>query len=194
MPELTAHSIPTPHRLPPSLYAAPPDDPPAPRVPPPAAPSPPEPSTFQPGLQVGAALAVPPVIDPPGSPPAVPPIIDPKGHEAFPTFRETFMVYFTDPAANATMRGFGALLYDFLLAFWGDWPDPPEGMFRASMRAVVADLRCAQGALLELTGESFSPETPHEGYLASIGTEIAREVGRLTDRLEQELGSWRGGA
>jgi hypothetical protein len=32
---------------------------------------------------------------------AIPPIIDPKGHEAFPTFRETFLVYFTDPTANA---------------------------------------------------------------------------------------------
>jgi len=135
--------------------------------------------------------STPPETDPP---PAIPPIIDPKGHEAFPTFRETFMVYVTDPAANTALRGFGTLLYDFLLNFWGEWPKHPEGIFRAELRAVIADLRCAQGSLMELTGEAFSPETPHEGYLASIGHQIAHEVGRLADRFEQELGSWRGEA
>lgn len=123
---------------------------------------------------------------------AIPPIIDPKGHEAFPTFRETFMVYVTDPTANAAIRGFGTVLYDFLLNSWGEWPKHPEGIFRADLRAVIADLRCAQGSLLELTGDAFSPETPHEGHLASIGNQIAHEVGRLADRLESELGSWRG--
>src|SRR3954468_14603431 len=96
--------------------------------------------------------STPPETDPP---PAIPPIIDPKGHEAFPTFRETFMVYVTDPAANAALRGFGRLLFDGILAVWGDWPDHPEGMFRAELRSVIADLRCAQGSLLELTGEAF---------------------------------------
>jgi hypothetical protein len=104
------------------------------------------------------------------------------------------MVYVTDPAANAALRDFGTLLYDFLLNFWGEWPKHPEGIFRASLRAVIADLRCAQGSLLELTGDAFSPATPHEGYLASIGHQIAHEVGRLADRFEQELGSWRGEA
>jgi hypothetical protein len=125
-------------------------------------------------------------------PPLVPPIIDPKRHEDFPTFRETFLVYFTDPAANAAIRGFGTLLYDFMLNSWGEWPKHPEGIFRAELRAVVADLRCAQGSLLELTGEAFSPETPHEGHLARIGNQIAHEVGQLADRLERELGTWRG--
>lgn len=135
-----------------------------------------------------------PSMPPESSPPAIPPIIDPKRHEAFPTFRETFMVYVTDPAANAALRGFGTLLYDFLLNFWGEWPKHPEGIFRAELRSVIADLRCAQGSLLELTGEAFSPETPHEGHLASIGNQIAHEVGQLADRLERELGSWRGEA
>jgi hypothetical protein len=125
-------------------------------------------------------------------PPAIPPIIDPKGHEAFPTFRETFLVYFTDPTADAAVRGFGILLFDLLLNSWGEWPKHPEGIFRASLRAVIADLRCAQGSLLELTGDAFSPETPHEGHLASIGNQIAHEVGQLANRLERELGSWRG--
>ncbi len=99
----------------------------------------------------------------------------------------------TDPAANAALRGFGKLLFDGILALWGDWPDHPEGLFRASLRAVIADLRHVQGALLECTGESFSYDTPHEEYLASVGTGVAHSLGELVDRLEGELGTWRGG-
>jgi hypothetical protein len=127
-------------------------------------------------------------------PPAIPPIIAPEDHEEFPTFRETFLVFFTDPEANATMRALGKLLLDFTLATWGDWPDQPEGMFRASLRSAVADLRHVQGSLLEWTGETFSPATPHEGYLATVGDRTARAVGELADRLEAELGSFRGEA
>jgi hypothetical protein len=124
----------------------------------------------------------------------VPPVIAPEDHEEFPTFRETFLVFFTDPEANATMRAFGKLLLDFTLATWGDWPHPPEGMFRASLRSAVADLRHVQGALLEWTGENFGPVTPHEEYLASVGTDVAHALGELADRLEKELGSFRGEA
>ena len=77
---------------------------------------------------------------------AIPPIIDPKGHEAFPTFRETFMVYVTDPTANAAIRGFGTVLYDFLLNSWGEWPKHPEGIFRADLRAVQKKLDTLNGS------------------------------------------------
>jgi len=127
-------------------------------------------------------------------PSIVPPVIAPEDHEEFPAFRETFLVFFTDREANVTMRAFGKLLLDFTLATWGDWPNQPEGMFRASLRAAVADLRCAQGSLLEFTGDCFAPETPHEGHLASVGADVAHAVGELADRLEKELGSWRGEA
>jgi hypothetical protein len=65
-------------------------------------------------------------------------------------------------------------------------------MLRASLRAAVADLRHVQGSLLEWTGENFPPATPHEGHLASVGNEVAHSLGELADRLEKELGSWRG--
>src|SRR4051794_6280782 len=114
-------------------------------------------------------------------PPAIPPVIDPQLFEDFPTFRETFLLYVTDPTANAALRGFGKLLFDGILALWGDWPDPPEGLFRASLRAAIADLRHVQGALLEWTGESFSYDTTHEEYLASVGTGVAHSLGELVD-------------
>jgi hypothetical protein len=126
------------------------------------------------------------------SSPAIPPTIDPAKFEDFPTFRETFLVFVTDPTANAAARAFGKLLLTFVLATWGEWPDPAEGMLRASLRAAVADLRHVQGSLLEWTGENFPPATPHEAHLASVGNDTARSVGELADRLEKELGSWRG--
>lgn len=92
----------------------------------------------------------PPGDDPPDAPPSIPPIIDPARFEDFPVLRETFMLYVTDPEANATLRGTALLFFDLILHFWGDWPDPPEGMLRASLRAAVADLRAVQGFLAEL--------------------------------------------
>ncbi len=133
----------------------------------------------------------PPEDDPPA---AIPPIIDPKSFEEYPTFRETFLLYFTDVHANAATRAFGKLLHELILEFWRFWPDHPEGIFRASLRAAIADLRHVQGSLLEWTGPDATLQTPHEEYLARLVGEVARELGALGDRLEAELGSWRGEA
>jgi hypothetical protein len=149
------------------------------------------PAPAPPPLPPGHRPQMPP---PEALPPAIPPVIDPKRYEEFPTFRETFLVFVTDAKANATLRAFGKLLLDFVLATWGDWPDPPEGMFRASLRAVVADLRHIEGALTEWAGEDFAPATSHEEFLAGVGIDVAHALAELADRLEKELGSWRGEA
>lgn len=117
---------------------------------------------------------------------AVPPIIDPAKFEDFPAYREIFLLYVTDPAANAALRGQGTLTYDLVLSTWGQWPDHPEGFFRAAIRAAVADMRCVQGFLLEL--EEGDPES----LPAAVGGEVAVEIGELADRLEKELGTWGG--
>jgi hypothetical protein len=131
-----------------------------------------------------------PADDPPA---AIPPIIDPDKFEQYPFIRETFLVYVSDPEANAILRGFGELLYNLTLEFWGHWPDQPEGLLRASLRAAVADLRHVQGFLLEQTSPGTAHSSPHEAHLAKLGGEISVEVGKLADRLEGELGTWRGG-
>ena len=134
--------------------------------------------------------AEPPADDPPEAPPAIPPIIDPARFEDFPVLRETFMLYVSDPAANASLRGAADLLFDLILEYWGKWPNHPEGFLRASLRAAVADLRYVQGFLAE--PEEGSQDTPHEEHLAAVGASIAPEIGALADRLEKELGTWRG--
>ena len=129
--------------------------------------------------------------DPPA---AIPPIIDPAKFENFPAYREIFLLYVTDPTANAALRGQGTLTYDLILDYWGKWPDHPEGLLRAALRAAVADVRHVQGFLAEWAGPDTSHDGPHEEHLAKVGGEIARKLGELADRLEGELGTWRGEA
>src|SRR5436309_5943418 len=86
---------------------------------------------------------------PPSGPAVSPPIIRPEEFEDYPAFREVFLLYFADPSANATLRSFGILLHEMVLDFWGHWPNHPEGLFPAELRAAVADLRHVQGALQE---------------------------------------------
>ena len=125
---------------------------------------------------------------------AIPPIIDPAKFEDFATFRETFLLYFSDPEANATLRSLGNLLHNFVLEYWRFWPDQPEGLLRASLRAAVADLRHVQGFLTEWAGPNTNHGTPHGEHLAKVGGVVARDLGGLADRLEAELGTWRGEA
>jgi hypothetical protein len=132
---------------------------------------------------------MPPPEDDGDPPAAIPPIIDPARFEDYPAFRETFLLFFTDPSANATMRAFGQLLHEFVLEFWGMWPSHPGGIFAAGMRAAVADLRHVQSSLQEWTGPAFALEDPFEIRLARVGAELAEELGELADRLETELGT-----
>ena len=130
----------------------------------------------------------------PSGPAASPPVIRPEEWEEQPAFRETFLLYFTDPGANATLRAFGRLLHEFVLEFWGMWPHHREGIFPAELRAAVADLRHVQGALLEWTGPAFTMESPYEVRLAGVGADVAAALGELAGRLEAELDGGKGDA
>jgi len=145
-----------------------------PTVPPPPAPTPTEPAD-----------------DPP---PAIPPIINPDRFEDFPTFRETFLAFIADPDANAIFRGFGELLFNFILEYWEHWPDQPEGELRANLRAAVADMRHVQGYLAQLARPDSAFDSAHEEHLAAVGGAVSREIGALAERIERELGTWRGEA
>jgi hypothetical protein len=147
-----------------------------------------------------APQSTPPSVQPPpvseaspdNPPPAIPPIVDPSRFEEFPTFRETFLAFIADPDANAIFRGFGELLFDFILEYWEHWPDQPEGELRANLRAAVADMRHVQGYLAQLAGPHSAFDSAHEEHLAGVGGAVSREIGALADRIERELGTWRG--
>jgi hypothetical protein len=138
--------------------------------------------------------AVPPV-DPesPDDPPAaVPPIIPPGEWEDYQGFRESTLLWFTDAETNAALRTMGRMLYDLVLE-WKHWPKHPEGIVRAELRAAIADLRCVQG-FLEAIGQEREATAldPFDAHLSRLAAAVAPELGQLGDRLEKELGTWRG--
>lgn len=123
-------------------------------------------------------------------PPAIPPVVTPDRFEDFPAFRESFLAVVTDPDYNRALRTFGDMLFELTLEFRGYWPEPPEGLLRTELRALVADLRVIQGHLLSFT--ESSPSTPQEGHHIRVAARLSGEVGGIADALEQELGAWRG--
>jgi hypothetical protein len=134
----------------------------------------------------------PPPAPDPDDRPTIPPVIDPARFEDFPTFRETFLSFIVGAEANTTVRRFGDLLYNLVLEYWQYWPDQPEGQLRASLRAAVADMRHVQGFLSEWAAPETDHKNPHEEHLAKVGAGVAGDLGALADRLETELGPWRG--
>jgi hypothetical protein len=123
---------------------------------------------------------------------AIPPILDPAKFEDFATFRETFLLYFTDPGANEALRAVGDLVYSMVLEYWQYWPDLPEGLIRAQLRAAVADMRHLQAYLSEMGGAAEDAISAHESHLCRVAGQVSRDLEELADRLEGELGSWRG--
>jgi hypothetical protein len=74
------------------------------------------------------------------------------------------------------------------------WPSHPEGIFLASVRSAVGDLRHVEGALREWTGPAFAMEGSHEVRVAGVGADVAITLGELAGRLEKVLDSQKGEA
>jgi hypothetical protein len=170
MPELTVHSTPALHPLPPSLYAAPPDDPDKPSAPPAAA------STAEPAAEKGVQVA------------AVPPVIDPAAWEDFAVFRETFLMYLTPPDYAATLRKVGEMLFTMILKNYDPWPGWPESSTRTELHAAVADLRHLEGFLGAVGREHVvSSLGKEDDRLSRFAARQAAEVARIAHRIDAEL-------
>jgi hypothetical protein len=163
MPELASQFTPTPNSLPPSLAVLPDDPPPSPAPPP---------VTLQ-----GSIQSV-----------AVPPIIDPAGWEDFAVFRETFLMYVTEPEHNAALRKTGEFLFTMLLEHYGNWPAWTESPTRTELRAAISDLRHLEGFLGSIGREHrLSSLSSEDTALSQSAARVAVEVGKLADRIEHEL-------
>ncbi len=164
MPELITHSTPISNTLPPSLYAVPADDPPAP-------------STLPTPTVQGGAQGV-----------AVPPIIDPAAWEDYPAFRETFLMYFTPPGYAVALRTVGEMLHTMILERYDSWPSWPESSTRTELRAAVADLRHLQGFLASVGQErKLSSLDTEDAFLSNLAAKLSPQVGRLAGWIEHEL-------
>jgi hypothetical protein len=136
----------------------------------------------------------PQCINPPPSgaqtePPAIPPLIEPALWEDFPVFRETFLMYFTEPPANSALRIFGRLFHELVLEYYHHWPGWPEGVTATELRAGLADLRHLQGYLAAVGREHEEaalnePDTA----LSLLAARLAGELSRVSDEIEQALG------
>lgn len=129
-------------------------------------------------------------VTPPGpEPPALPPILDPAAWEDFPVFRETFLMYFTEPPANSALRIFGRLFQELVLEYYHHWPGWPEGVTATELRAGLADLRHLQGYLAAV-GREHEEATLSETdtALSLLAARLAGELAGIGDEIEQALG------
>ncbi len=188
MPELVEQSTPPPVPVPPALLNIPnvPETPDVPDTP--DTPDTPDiPGT--PAVQASAEEDLPeesPEV-------ALPPLVNPRDWEDFGVYRETFLVYFTEPRDNLALRDSGRLVHNMALEYYQHWPDQPEGWTRSHLRASVADLRHLEGFLTTI-GDNPPENHPHEAHLCRMAVRMARKVAVVADQIEKELGSWRGEA
>jgi len=122
------------------------------------------------------------------STPAPIPRIDPAQWEEREGFRETLLLHYTDSEANETLRRLVRLVFDMSLDCAPSWPHHPEGETRAELAAALADLRHLQGFLSAVGREhEISSLNPSDEALSRFAESQAIEVGRVADRIEEEL-------
>jgi hypothetical protein len=122
------------------------------------------------------------------STPAPIPRIDPEEWEDHEGFRETFLLHYTDPEANQTLRRLGGLMFNQALERVDLWPKRPESATRAELLAVVADLRFLEGYLGAVGQEHvISSLSSEDTALSQLAAAQALDVGRIADRIEEEL-------
>lgn len=125
----------------------------------------------------------------PAEPPAVPPILDPAKWEDLPVFRETFLMYFTEPPANSALRIFGRLFHELVLEYYHHWPNWPEGVTVTELRSALADLRHLEGYLGAVGREHEEAAlTEAETALSQLAARLTGELARIADEIEQALG------
>ena len=119
------------------------------------------------------------------------PHLDPAAWEEHEGFRETFLLHYTEPEANTTLRHLGSLLFNLALESSGGWPHHPGGVTRSELQAALADLRYLQGFLASVGREHLvSSLNAADDTLSRFAAERSEEVGRIADRIEEELGQW----
>jgi hypothetical protein len=121
-------------------------------------------------------------------PAARPQVHDPDDYDDTQGFRETMLLYVTEPAFNASLRFFAGMLYTMSLDYARWWPHLPGKQTVWEMEAALADLRHLEGFLARVEKEAEE----HSGL--SIDHELAALAGRevvllraIGDRIEAVL-------
>ena len=123
------------------------------------------------------------------STPAPIPRIDPLQWEDHEGFRETLLLHYTDPQANATLRSLGDLLLTLSLESAPSWPHYPEGETRSELRAALADLRHLEGFLSGVGQEHVvSSLGDDDDALSRFAQRQAQKLSRIAEEIEQAVG------
>src|SRR5215207_6478295 len=88
-----------------------------------------------------------------------PQVPDPTRFEDSQGFRETFLLFVTDPYLNGALRVFGAATYEMILEHCRHWPDLPGPLTRWELQAGLGDLRHLQG-FLAMVGRQRAESDP----------------------------------
>jgi hypothetical protein len=119
------------------------------------------------------------------------PLHDPSAWEAFPVFRETFLMYVTPLGYATALRVLGQMLYELVLEAPTGWPEWEESATRTELRAAAADLRHLEGFLAAVGQEREAASLDWiDARLSRFAARQAHEAGRLADRIEKELAEW----
>jgi hypothetical protein len=118
----------------------------------------------------------------------MPPVIDPTAWEDFPVFRESFLMYISEPSFNVALRTAAEHFFAMLLRTYDGWPAWAESSTRTELRAAVADMRHLQGFLASIGQErNLSTLLPGDAKLSKHASRIARLLKQVADTMENKL-------
>jgi len=124
---------------------------------------------------------------PQSTPAAAPPQVHPpEQYEDAQGFRETFLLYITDPALNGALRVLGASTFEMTLDFRKHWPDLPGVWTFWELQAALGDLRHLEG-FLGMIGRQRAESEGIDAALSAIGEQEADVLRQIGDRIEAVL-------
>ncbi|HEX4499102.1 MAG TPA: hypothetical protein VIE43_25720 [Thermoanaerobaculia bacterium] len=122
------------------------------------------------------------------SPPSVPAAIDPTAWEDFPVFRESFLMYISEPSFNAALRTTAEHFFGMLLETYQRWPAWQETSTRTEIRAALGDLRHLQGFLASIGQERhLSSLDAGDFRLSKHASQVARLLKQVGDTMDRKL-------
>jgi hypothetical protein len=121
-------------------------------------------------------------------PSAVPATIDPAAFEDYAVFRESFLMYISEPSFNASLRVAAEHFFTMMLESYDRWPAWRETTTRTEMRAAVADMRHLQGFLGSIGLERrHSSLDAGDAKLSKHASRVARLLKQVADTMERKL-------
>lgn len=103
-------------------------------------------------------------------------------------FRDTFLLYLSDPWLNGALRMAGQVLCAVLLELQGELPAWPESATRTELRAAAADLRHLEGFLTNVGRErELCSLSSDDARLSRFAADAARTAAKLAASIEHQL-------